>query len=170
MQDNEKNFSPFLPVERNTINIFGEIDGKMSEMVVAQLQYIDDKFKRDDVPADERIITLQINSQGGSVTDGLAILDTMNYIDAKIRTIGLGMAASMAAVLLSAGTLRMRCATENCEILIHQPLGSASGQASDVLIAANRIKKVREKLNSILSINTGQPIRRIEKEIGRAHV
>ena len=66
MQDNEKNFSPFLPVERNTINIFGEIDGKMSEMVVAQLQYIDDKFKRDDVPADERIITLQINSQGGS--------------------------------------------------------------------------------------------------------
>lgn len=167
MQDNDKNFSPFMPIERNTINIFGEIDGQMSEKVVCQLQYIDDKFKRDEVPQDERIITIQINSQGGSVTDGLAILDTMNYIDAKIRTVGLGMAASMAAVLLSAGTFGMRCATENCEVLIHQPLGSASGQASDVVIAANRIKKVREKLNGILSVNTSQPMRRIEKDTDR---
>lgn len=167
MQDNDKNFSPFLPVERNTINIFGEIDGKMAEMVIAQLQYIDDKFRRDDIPVDERIVTIQINSPGGSVTDGLAILDTMNAIDAKIRTIGLGMASSMAAVLLSAGTLGLRCATENCEVLIHQPLGSASGQASDVVIAANRIKKVREKLNGILSVNSGQPIRRIEKDTDR---
>lgn len=167
MQDNEKNFSPFLPIERNTINLFGEIDGKMSEMVIAQLQYIDDKFNRDDVPKEERVITIQINSPGGSVTDGLALLDTMNYIDAKIRTVGLGMCASMAAVLLSAGTRGMRCATENCEVLIHQPLGGVSGQASDILIAANRIKNVREKLNGILSENTGQSLQRIEKDTDR---
>lgn len=167
MQDAEKNFSPFLPIERNTINLFGEIDGKMSELVVAQLQYIDDKFNRDDVPKEERIITIQINSPGGSVTDGLAILDTMNYIDAKIRTVGLGMCASMAAVLLAAGSRGARCATEHSEILIHQPLGGVSGQASDLIIAANRIKNVRQKLNLILSENTGQSLRRIEKDTDR---
>ncbi len=167
MQDSEKNFSPFLPIERNIINIFGEIDGKMSELVVAQLQYIDDKFKRDDVPSDERIITLQINSPGGSVTDGIAILDTMNYTDAKIRTVALGMAASMAAVLLSAGSRGLRCATQHTEIMIHQPLGGVQGQAEDILIAANRIKNVREKLNKILSINTGQSIEQIEKDTDR---
>lgn len=167
MQDNEKNFSLLMPVERNTINIFGEIDGKTAEMTVAQLQYLDDKFKRENVPTDERIITLQINSPGGSVTDGIAILDTMNYIDAKIRIIALGMASSMAAVLLSAGTRGMRFATEHTEIMIHQPLGGTSGQASDIIIAANRIKNVRRKLNLILSENTGQSLNRIEKDTDR---
>lgn len=167
MQNDEKNFSLLMPVERNTINIFGEINEKSAEMTIAQLQYLDDKFKREDIPIDERIVTLQINSPGGSVTDGIAILDTMNYVDAKIRTICLGMCASMAAVLLSAGTRGMRFATEHSEVLIHQPLGSASGQATDVVIAANRIKKVREKLNLILSENTCQSIRRIEKDTDR---
>ena len=167
MQDNEKNFSPFLPVERNTINVFGEIDGKMAEIVIAQLQYIDDKFSREEVSKEDRVITLQINSPGGSVTDGMAILDTMNYIDAKIRTVGLGMCASMAAFLLAAGTRGMRCATEHTEILIHQPLGGASGQASDVIIAANRIKRVREQLNKILAENTGNPLSKIEKDTDR---
>lgn len=167
MQDNEKKFSPFLPIERNTINLFGEIDSKMAEMVIAQLQYIDDKFNSDDAPKEERIITLQINSPGGSVTDGLAILDTMNYIDSKIRVVGLGMCASMAAVLLSAGTRGMRSATEHSEIMIHQPLGGTSGQASDIIIAANRIKNVRQKLNLILSENTGQSLRQIEKDTDR---
>lgn len=167
MHDNEKDFSPFMPVERNTINLFGEINEKSAEITIAQLQYLDDKFNNEEVPKEERIITLQINSPGGSVTDGLAILDTMNYIDAKIRTVGLGMCASMAAVLLSSGSRGMRCATEHTEILIHQPLGGASGQASDILIAANRIKNVRERLNIILSENTGQLLRRIEKDTDR---
>lgn len=167
MQDNEKNFSPFLPVERNTINVFGEIDGKMAEMTIAQLQYLDDKFQRDDMPLYERIITMQINSPGGSVTDGMAILDTMNYISTKIRTVGLGMCASMGAFLLAAGTRGLRCATENCEILIHQPLGGASGQASDIIIAANRIKRVKDRLNRILAENSGNTLRRIEKDTDR---
>ncbi len=166
MQD-EKSFSIFMPVERNVINIFGEINTTTAEKVIAQLQYLDDKYTREGAPFDERTITLQINSPGGSVTDGLAILDTMNYIDCKIRVVALGMASSMAAVILSAGTRGLRCATEHTEIMIHQPLGGASGQASDILIAANRIKNIREKLNTILAENVGQSLRQIEKDTDR---
>lgn len=166
MQEREK-FSWEYSLNRNTVNIFGVIDTAMAELVIGQLQYLDDKFNTDDVPISERIITLQINSPGGSVSDGLAIYDTMNYIGAKIRTVGLGLCASMGAFLLSSGTKGMRSATQNCEILIHQPIGGASGQASDIIIAANHIERMRTRLNEILSVNTGKPIRRIQKDTDR---
>ena len=164
---NQEQFSREYALNRNTINVFGVIDTMTADLVTSELQYLDDKFKRDDVPIDERIITLQINSPGGSVSDGLAIYDTLNYIDAKIRTVGLGMCASMGAFLLSAGTRGMRTATENCEILIHQPLGGASGQASDIIIAANHIERTRARLNRILSENTGKPVKTIQKDTDR---
>lgn len=166
MQEKEQ-FSRFYALDRNVVNIYGPIDTAMADLVTSQLQYLDDKFKREDVPKEERIITIQINSPGGSVSDGFAIYDTMNYIDADIRTVGLGMVASMAAFLLSAGSRGMRQATENCEILIHQPLGGAVGQASDIIIAANQIARTRERLNRILSENTGKSIRTIQKDTDR---
>lgn len=101
-------FSWEYSLNRNTVNLFGPVDTRMAEIVIGQLQYLDNKFKVEDVPPEERIITLQINSPGGSVTDGLAIYDTMNYIDAKIVTVGIGQAASMGAFLLCSGTRGMR--------------------------------------------------------------
>ena len=168
--DNKELFSRDYALRRNTINIFGVIDTPMADLVTSELQYLDDKFKSGGVPQEERIITIQINSPGGSVTDGFAIYDTLNYIDAKIRTVGLGMCASMGAFLLSAGSRGMRTATANCEILIHQPLGGASGQASDVIIAADHIKRTRDRLNSILSENTGKPIKTIQKDTDRDYI
>ena len=165
--ETKEGFSREYALNRNTINLFGVIDTAMADFVTSELQYLDDKFKREDVPLEDRIITLQINSPGGSVSDGLAIYDTLNYIDAKIRTVGLGMCASMGAFLLSSGTRGMRTATENCEILIHQPLGGASGQASDIIIAANHIERTRSRLNRILSENTGKPVRTIQKDCDR---
>ena len=158
MQKKEE-FSAQYSLERNTVNIFGPIDDAMSEMVIAQLQYLDDKGAEE--------ITVQINSPGGSVSAGLAIYDTMNYIRADISTVCVGLAASMGAFLLSAGTKGKRKATPNSEILIHQPLGGASGQASDIIIAAEHIKKTRNKLNYILSENTRKPIAVIENDTDR---
>lgn len=166
----KEGFSREYALNRNTINLFGVVDTAMADLVTSELQYLDDKFKREEVPFDERIITLQINSPGGSVSDGLAIYDTLNYIDARIRTVGLGMCASMGAFLLSAGTRGMRTATENCEILIHQPLGGASGQASDIIIAANHIERIRARLNRILAENTGKPIRTIQHDTDRDRI
>lgn len=166
----DEKFSPMYALDRNTVNIFGPIDNAMAEMVISQLQYLDNKFKSKDIPLEDRIITIQINSPGGSVSDGLAIYDTMNYIDAKIATVGLGLAASMGAFLLSAGTKGMRMATENCEILIHQPLGGAQGQASDIILVADHLKKTRDRLNRILSENTGQSIETIQKDTDRDYI
>lgn len=166
----DEKFSPMYALDRNTVNIFGPIDTAMAEMVISQLQYLDNKFKSKDIPLEDRVITIQINSPGGSVSDGLAIYDTMNYIDAKIATVGLGLAASMGAFLLSAGTKGMRMATENCEILIHQPLGGAQGQASDIILAADHLKKTRDRLNHILSENTGQSIQTIQKDTDRDYI
>lgn len=163
----QEHFSREYALERNTINVFGPIDTAMADFVISQLQYLDDKFRRDDAAVPDRVITLQINSPGGNVADGLAIYDTMNYIDAKIRTVGMGMAASMGAFLLSSGTRGMRHATANCEILIHQPLGGASGQASDIIIAANHIERLRSRLNRILSENTGKSIEEIGRDTDR---
>lgn len=163
----KEEFSLNYSLERDTINIFGPIDTRMAERVIGQLQYLDDKFKAENVPLSERIITIQINSPGGSVSDGMAIFDTMNYVEAKIATVGLGMVASMGAFLLAGGTKGLRRATKHCEILIHQPLGSAVGQASDIIIAANHIEQARKMLNGILATNTGQSVRRIEKDTDR---
>ena len=162
MKFTQEDFSLQYSLKRNTVNIFGEINDAMAELVIAELQYLDDQG------ADE--ITIQINSPGGSVSAGLAIYDTMNYIQARIVTVGVGMAASMGAFLLSAGTKGYRRATENCEILIHQPLGGASGQASDIIIAAKHIERTRNRLNRILSENTGKPIETIEIDTDRDNI
>ncbi|MEK0312242.1 ATP-dependent Clp endopeptidase proteolytic subunit ClpP [Cohnella sp. 56] len=115
----------------------------------------------------EKDIHLYINSPGGSITSGMAIFDTMQYIKPDVSTICVGMAASMGAFLLAAGAKGKRFALPNAEVMIHQPLGGAEGQASDIEIRARRILKLRDKLNRILSERTGQPLERIEKDTDR---
>ena len=127
--------------------------------VVAQLLYLDSLNHED--------INIYINSPGGSVTDGMAIYDTMNYISSSVSTIGMGICASMAAFLLSSGTKGKRFILPNGEVMIHQPLGGAEGQATEIKIAAEHILKTKDKLNKILSINTGKDLDIIEKDTDR---
>ncbi|MBQ1396727.1 MAG: ATP-dependent Clp endopeptidase proteolytic subunit ClpP [Eubacterium sp.] len=142
------------------IFIDDEITDALSSVVVAQLLFLDAEDS-------EKDINLYIQSPGGSVTAGMAILDTMNYIKADVSTICIGMAASMGALLLSAGAKGKRYALPNAEIMIHQPLGGASGQASDIKIQAELIMRTKENLNRILSENTGQPLDVIERDTDR---
>ena len=141
------------------IILSGEIDDGMANSIVAQLLYLDG-INHDD-------IFIYINSPGGSITSGMAIYDTMNFITSKVSTICIGMAASMAAFLLSSGEKGMRYCLENAEVMIHQPLGGAQGQATEIKIAAERILKLKKKLNKILSLNTGKSLIKIEKDTER---
>lgn len=141
------------------IIINGEIDNNLANSVVAQLLYLDSLNNED--------ISIYINSPGGSVTDGMAIYDTMNYINSDVSTIGLGICASMAAFLLSSGTKGKRYVLPNSEVMIHQPLGGAQGQATEIKIAAEHILKTKDKLNKILSLNTGKDLDIIEKDTDR---
>lgn len=143
------------------IIICGEIDDINSNTIVAELLYLD-SINHDD-------ISIYINSPGGSVTAGMAIYDTMNFIESDVSTICVGMAASMGAFLLSSGTKKKRYALPNSEIMIHQPLGGAQGQATEIKIAAERILKLKDKLNKILSKNTGKSIKIVEKDTERDH-
>ena len=137
----------------------GEIDDNNANNVVAELLYLDSINHSD--------INLYINSPGGSITAGMAIYDTMNFIKSNVSTICIGMAASMAAFLLSSGEKGKRFCLENSEVMIHQPLGGASGQATEIKIAAERILKLKKKLNNILSKNTSQDIKKIETDTER---
>ena len=137
----------------------GEITDNSSNIVVAQLLYLD-SLNNDD-------ISLYINSPGGSITAGMAIFDTMNFIKSDISTICVGMAASMAAFLLSSGEKGKRYILPNAEVMIHQPLGGAQGQATEIKIAAERILKIKKKLNKILSDNTGKDIDTIDNDTER---
>ena len=137
-----------------------EITEHTASIVVAQLLFLEAQDPDKD-------INIYINSPGGMVTAGLAILDTMNYIKPDICTICVGMAASMAAVLLSSGTKGKRYVLPNAEVMIHQPLGGAQGQASDIKITADHIIEIRERLNKILAENSGQPLEVIEKDTER---
>lgn len=137
----------------------GEIDDASANIIVSQLLYLD-SLSHDD-------ISLYINSPGGSVTSGMAIYDTMNFIKSSVSTISIGMAASMAAFLLSSGEKGKRFALPNAEIMIHQPLGGAQGQASDIKIAAERILKLKEKLNKLLAENTNQSLEKITVDTER---
>ena len=139
--------------------ICGEIDDNSSNSVVAQLLYLDSLSHED--------IYLYINSPGGSVTSGLAIYDTMNYIKSDVSTICFGMAASMGALLLSSGTKGKRFILKNADVMIHQVLGKSEGQASDIEIATNRILNLKNRLNKILSKNTGKTIKKIEIDTDR---
>ena len=141
------------------IIINGTIDNNLANSVVAQLLFLD-SLNNDD-------ISIYINSPGGSVTDGMAIYDTINFINSDVSTIGIGMCASMGAFLLSSGTKGKRYALPNCEVMIHQPLGGAQGQATEIKIAAEHILKTKDKLNKILSTNTNKDISVIEKDTDR---
>jgi ATP-dependent Clp protease, protease subunit len=136
------------------------IDDNVSNSIVAQLLFL----AADDP---EKDISLYINSPGGSITSGMAIYDTMQFIKPKVQTICIGMAASMGAFLLAAGEPGKRFALPNSEVMIHQPLGGTQGQASDIEIHAKRIVEMKEKLNQILSERTGQPIETIRKDTDR---
>lgn len=137
----------------------GEIDDNVSNIIVAQLLYLD-SINNDD-------ISIYINSPGGSITAGMAIYDTMNYIKSDVSTICIGMSASMAAFLLSSGKKGKRYCLPNSEVMIHQPLGGAQGQATEIKIAALRILKLKRKLNEILAVNTGKDIKEIENDTER---
>ena len=143
------------------IILSGEITDASANIVVGELLYLDSLNHND--------ISLYINSPGGSITAGMAIYDTMNFIKSDVSTICVGMAASMGAFLLSSGTKEKRCCLPNSEVMIHQPLGGAEGQATEIKIVAERILKLKDKLNKILSKNTGQKLEKVEQDTERDH-
>ncbi len=147
-------------LEDRIVFLSGEIDDAVANTVVAQLIYLEAKDPSKD-------INLYINSPGGSVSAGFAIYDTMNYIKCDVSTICIGMAASMGAFILSSGAKGKRFALPNSEIMIHQPLGGAQGQASDIKIAAEHILRTKQKLNKILAENSGKPLAQVEKDTDR---
>ncbi len=147
-------------LEDRIIFLTGQIDDATANLVVGQLLYLETKDPTKD-------ICLYINSPGGSVSAGMAIFDTMNYIKCDVSTICVGMAASMGAFLLSAGTKGKRICLPNSEVMIHQPLGGAQGQASDIKIVADHILKIKAKLNKFLAEATGKPLEVIERDTDR---
>ncbi len=142
------------------IFLSGEIDDAMANLVVAQMIFLEAEDP-------DKEIYLYINSPGGSITSGMAIYDTMQYIKCDVSTICIGMAASMGAFLLNAGAKGKRKALPNSEIMIHQPLGGTRGQATDIAIHAKRILSIKAKMNKIMSERTGQPMKRVEKDVER---
>ena len=140
--------------------LYGEIDDNLADSIVAQLLFLEAEDKDKD-------ISLYINSPGGSITAGMAIFDTMNSIKPDVSTICVGMAASMGAFLLASGAKGKRYSLPNSEIMIHQPLGGARGQATDIVITANHISRIKERMNRILSEKTGQTYETICKDTER---
>ena len=158
--DGERSYDIFSRLlKERIVFISGEINDSLANTVVASLLYLD-SINHDD-------ISIYINSPGGSVSSGFAIYDTMQFIASDVSTICIGMAASMGAFLLSSGTPGKRYALPNADIMIHQPLGGAEGQASDIKIAADRIILLRKRLNKILAKNTKNSLRKIEKDTER---
>jgi len=157
----ERSYDIFSRLLKERIIIIGdEINQATASLVVAQLLFLAAEDP-------EKDISIYINSPGGSVTDGFAIFDTMNHIKPDVSTICMGMAASMGAFLLAAGTKGKRFALPNSEIMIHQPLGGAKGQATDIKIQAEQILKIKDKINNILSERTGQPLEKIQADCER---
>ena len=147
-------------LEDRIVFISGEIDDASANTIVAELIYLEAKNP-------EKDICVYINSPGGSVTAGMAIYDTMKYVKCDVSTICIGLAASMGAFLLAAGTKGKRFCLPNSEVMIHQPLGGAQGQASDIEITANHILKTKKKMIEMLAKNTGQSIKKVEKDVDR---
>ena len=157
----ERSFDIYSRLLNDRIIFLGEeINDVTASLVVAQLLYLEAQDP-------EKDISLYINSPGGSITSGMAIYDTMNFIKCDVSTICIGMAASMASFLLAAGTKGKRIALPNSEILIHQPLGGLQGQASDIKIHADHILRIKDKMNRLLSEMTGQPIERVVADTDR---
>ena len=158
--DGERVYDIYSRLLKDRIIILsGEIDDNLANSIVGQLLYLDSVNHND--------ISIYINSPGGSITSGMAIYDTMNFVKSKVSTICIGMAASMGAFLLSCGEKGYRYCLPNSEVMIHQPLGGAQGQATEIKIAAERILKLKKKLNKILSKNTGQDLSKIEEDTER---
>ena len=156
----ERAYDIFSRILKNRIILLsGEIDDNTANIVIAELLYLD-SINNDD-------ISLYINSPGGSVSAGMAIFDTMNYIKSDVSTICIGMAASMAAFLLACGKSGKRYCLPNSEVMIHQPLGGVQGQATEIKIVAERIIKLKNKLNQILSEKTNKKLSEIEKDTDR---
>lgn len=147
-------------LKERIIFVSGEVNDTMADLVVAQLLFLEAEDP-------EKDIQMYINSPGGNVTSGFAIFDTMNHIKPDVSTICVGLAASMGAILLTAGTKGKRFALPNADIMIHQPLGGSQGQAEDIRIQAEKILETRERLNKILAERTGQPLEKIEKDTDR---
>jgi len=157
----ERSYDIYSRLLKDRIIFLGSpIDDVVSNSVVAQLLFLESENP-------EKDIYLYINSPGGSITAGMAIYDTMQFIKADVSTIAIGMAASMGAFLLAAGAKGKRFALPNSEVMIHQPLGGTQGQASDIEIHAKRIIEMKKRLNEILSERTGQPLERIERDTDR---
>ena len=155
--DGERSYDIFSKLlKERIIFISGEIDENLANSVVAQLLYLDSLNHNE--------ISIYINSRGGEITSGLAIYDTMNYVKSDIKTICIGIAASMGAFLLMSGTKGKRMALSNSEIMIHEPLGGINGKAREIKIEADRIIKIKNKLNKIISEKTNQDIKKVEKD------
>ena len=146
-------------LEDRIILLSGEIDDNLSNIIISELLYLDSISNED--------ICIYINSPGGSITSGMAIYDTINYIKSDVSTICIGIAASMASFILSSGTKGKRYILPNAEVMIHQPLGGCEGQASEIKIVAEHILKTRDRLNKILSNNTNQPLDKIKLDTER---
>ena len=160
--DGERSYDKFSRLLKNRIILLsGEINDACSSSIIAQLLYLDSISNED--------ISLYINSPGGSVSAGMAIYDTMNFIKSDVATICVGMAASMGAFLLSSGQKGKRSALPSSEIMIHQPLGGAEGQATEIKIVAEHITKLKKKLNTILAKNTKKSLKTIENDTERDH-
>ena len=156
----EKSFDIYSRLLKDRIVFLsGEINDEVANLIVSELLYLNSLNNED--------IFLYINSPGGSVTAGMAIYDTMNFIKCDVSTICVGMCASMAAFLLSSGAKGKRVCLKNGEVMIHQPLGGVQGQATEIKIHAERIIKLKEKLNKILASNTGKDIKKIERDTER---
>lgn len=164
----ERSYDIFSRLLKDRIIFLGEeVNATTASLVIAQLLFLESEDP-------DKEISLYLNTPGGSITDGMGIVDTMNYIKCPVSTICIGMAASMGSVLLACGEKGKRFATPNSEILIHQPLiggqgGGISGQATEIKIHADHMIRTREKLNKLLSEKTGQPIEQIEKDTERDH-
>lgn len=150
-----------LLLKERIILCTGEIEDNMASSIAGQLLYL--------ASLSNDPIQLYINSPGGSVSSGMAIYDTMQFVECEISTIGMGMCASMASLLLAGGTHGKRIALKNSEVMIHQPLGSMQGQATDLTIAAAHIHQIKEKIGRLLAYHTGQPFDRVMKDCERDH-
>lgn len=158
--DGERSYDIFSRLlKERIVFISGEINDSLANSVIAELLYLD-SISNDD-------ISIYINSPGGSVSSGMAIYDTMNFVKSDVVTICIGIAASMGAFLLSSGKKGKRYILPNADVMIHQPLGGAAGQASDIKIASDRILNLRTRLNKILAKNTSKPLKKIEKDTER---
>lgn len=159
-KDGNKNYDIFsLLLSQRIIFVTGEINDELSSLVISEILYLD--------ALSNEQINIYINSPGGSVSSGLAIYDVMKKVKSPVSTVGIGLCASMGAFLLSSGTKGLRYAYENCDIMIHQPLGGTNGQVSDLEIMTNYFIKIKNKINKILSLNTSKDIKKIASDTDR---